>query len=177
MDVVFITMLVFTVLWFGRHLNNRYQASKFIYRMYELRDSLRQLAALELIREDDMFHYFDRSFCRAIKGHRYLNIYTLTYVYLKHRHDPKVRQNENILRQYCKRHPSLQEIYADYRKTLMIYIKGQHKFSFVFANAILKAPMSSNRTTKFISAAVKGLLIYPEFSDSSNVNLRRIAEA
>jgi hypothetical protein len=177
MDIAFISLLVITVLWYGRYLNNQYQAKKFIYRMYELRDKLRQLATLGLIQEDEMFYYFDRSFCRAIKGQRYLNIYTLLYVYWKHKNDPHVKRNELILRQYCKRHPSLQEIHNSYRKTLMRYIKGQHKFSYVLGNILLKLAVKTNTLTKFVSDAVKRFLIYPEFSESSNVNLRAIAHA
>lgn len=182
-DVIFILVLALVVVWYFRYMNNYYQAKKFVYRMYELRDRHRRLAASGLIPENEMFHYFDRSFCRAIKNHHYLNLYTILYVYKKHKGERVTQKNEFILREYCKKHPQLKEVYSDYQKTIFNYIKGQHKFSFVLANSLAKIVLKSlrlavktNRVTKQVTDAIKGLLVYPEFSESSNVNLRALSK-
>ena len=181
MDAMFILVLVLIVVWYFRYMNNYYQAKKFVYRMYELRDRHRQLAALGLIPENEMFHYFDRSFCRAIKNHRYLNLYTILYLHKKHKDERVTQKNELILREYCEKHPLLTEVYSDYRKTIFSYIKGQHKFSFVLANTVAKLVLKSfrlaiktNQVSKQVTEAIKGLLVYPEFSESSSMNLRAL---
>jgi hypothetical protein len=161
-DLVFYLFLLCVVLWYLRHMNNKYQATKFMYRMSELRTKLKTLAYKGIIAECNMYYYFDDTFKTLIDQHRRLNVYTISYLYFHHKSAKKTVTNDQTLKNYCESHPELEALYKDYRLAIYNYLKGQHKIIHLIISSMSGFVSASSNIFKALNTdLVKGLVALP----------------
>lgn len=172
----FFTLLIgFSILYFSwRRFSHHYLELDFKFKIYELRDRVRNMVVDGVIEKDAwIFDYFDVTLSKIANESYFISLPFVILIDGNHEDDIKeMKKITSKLDYECKKIPELSIIRDELHKTVNVYIFKQHKYSFTHCLIIVINVFSSMKLGFFkklqkkyaIEENTKNIFIYPETS-------------
>lgn len=140
---------------------------KFKYRLYSIRDELRELTMNGLVNKDDwVFDYLDSSIAKTISFLEEFSIYKLLILYMiYHNNESLATTKEMLIKEFekpAKEH--LFEVYKKYCRTLSEYTYDKHTEIRILMNLLFYSFQIKDFCTKNWDKLNEGATEYPETS-------------
>ena len=169
-----LTILVFsflvTLIW---KEYKKYLIQKFKYRLFELRDKLRDNVIKGNINKNNWaFDYIDSSISKSINGLDGLNLWRAILLFSLHRKDERLNEFRANFNKQLEKNNNLSLIYTEYGQLITRYILSKHGLTFtISAMGLLPVIMSAfmiKQSINMANKAVKELRNFPETSTSND---------
>ena len=127
--IILVTLLLLFLLDTARKAQVKTRELTYQYRLYALRDELREKVMQGVINRDDwVFDFLDSSIAKSISLIHYISLYRLLVVFFVHRRDPAFRSLQKHL-DYELDKPDklcLKEVRNEFAKTIADYLGDRH---------------------------------------------------
>ena len=163
-----IIIIVLFLLALCRRLHQSYEALKFKYKLYALRDQLRKMAINNKIDSGSwLFDYYDNSFSKAISEAYYLTLFRVVILEFKYNDSKEFENFAKKVEFESRKYPELEQIRKAYFEAVKSYLLNQHYISVnFFIKPVAKLLIGASTTARKFNKLLEGILFFPETSDS-----------
>lgn len=172
---LFSALIGFSVLYFSwRRFSHHYLELDFKFKLYELRDRVRNMIIDNTIEKDAwIFNYFDVTLSKIANESYFISLPFVILIDSNHEDDVKeMKKISSKLDYECKKTPELAKIREELHFAVNTYIFEQHKYSFTHYLILAIDIFSSMKLGFFrklqkkyaIEENTKNIFVYPETS-------------
>lgn len=166
---ILVFVFVFGVIgFFLRSQKNARISNKYRYRVYALRDKLRQKAIDGKISPHSwVFDYLDSSFSKIIGQLDTLSIYKVGVLAILHKKDKGMQRFRKKISAELRKNEELDSIYQDYGKLLFEFFVERHKTTRVCFASIIGFFRAASKIRAYLQNLVLASRDLPETADYS----------
>lgn len=161
-------VLVFLIFW--RKVHIEYHTLLFKYKLYALRDKLRNLAIEGKIDSNNwIFDYYDNTLSKFVNQAYYVTLFRIVMLVLKNGGAKELSVFASKVNAEVEKIPELKSIQQEFVLACGKYIKEQHKIPYKCVAKPIIIPFIGGIAifAKKFNMYLNALLVFPETSDSS----------
>jgi len=132
MDMQINLLLITLVLIFAWVKYKYFIAHKFKYRLYALRDKLRNSVIEGKIKKEWYFYHLDNVLSRQINELDTINIWAVIGIYLRHKNNKDINVFRSKIDAILVASPEYASLYAEYSKIIAQFFLRKHFITFLF---------------------------------------------
>lgn len=169
--IIFVLVLITLSVW--RRFHQQHSNLKFKYKLYALRDEVRELAYHNKIECDGwLFDYFDESLSKAISESYYITLFRIVMLDFEHKREPKLKEFKAKLEAEVSNSKEMLGIFQRYKDAIKDYVIDQHYVSIKFILLpIIRLTSATSKAAHYFNRWVKGVVIFPETSASERYTM------
>ena len=160
---------VLAMVWYIRYRRAEIITLESTYRLFALRDSLRQKAIYgDIDPQDWLFGYLDESISKLVSALPKLNIYFCLILFFTHRKQPKFREFRIRVDTELQGKEGLKDIYDRMGREILRFITARHSNLFSLVKfgviSVVGPVLVYKQITKTVSESASEVRLYPETS-------------